>query len=70
MPTANAIRLKRRRARFKAGKIVLPVAVDEVELIEFLIEGGWLAPNQQDDRRALATASERFLNFCLERNAR
>ncbi|MGE4254818.1 MAG: hypothetical protein AB7E84_06345 [Xanthobacteraceae bacterium] len=62
MPTANAIRLKRRRARCKAGRVVLPVEADEIDLIEMLIDAGLLAPQDAEDRQTVAHAAARFLD--------
>ena len=53
--------MRRYRARRAAGKIVLPVEVDDVDLAERLIEAGFLPRRLADDRRALKDAAERYL---------
>jgi len=52
----SAARKQRCRGRQAAGKICLTVEVDEAALCVALVDSGFLRPEQQDDRAALAAA--------------
>lgn len=58
MATA-AERQKKYRERRGAGKIVVQVTVDAVDMAEELIAKGWLDPRDADDPRAIGRALER-----------
>jgi hypothetical protein len=51
-------RLRRRRA---SGRTVLPVEVDDVDLVEKLLVLELLAPDRTEDRGAIARATARLL---------
>jgi hypothetical protein len=53
-------RLRRRRA---AGRAVLLVEVDEVDLVEKLLALHLLAPDRTEDRGAIARATARLLTM-------
>lgn len=54
-------KMRRYRARRAAGKVVLSVEVDDVDLAERLVEAGFLSRGLADDRQALKEAAERYL---------
>lgn len=58
-----ADRQRRHRAREHEGRITLPVDVDEAALAVALVDAGFLAINDQDDRRKLATALSRVVKI-------
>ena len=57
-----ADRMKALRRRRKTGRVVLPVEVDEVSLIETLIETGRLSRKLADDRKAVADATAKLID--------
>jgi hypothetical protein len=57
----DADRLRRHRARQRAGRVVVSVEVDEVVVSEFLITASLLDATQADDRAALAKAVEKLI---------
>jgi hypothetical protein len=57
----SADKMRRYRARRAAGKVVLSVEVDDVDLAERLVEAGFLPRRLVDDREALRQAAERYL---------
>jgi hypothetical protein len=53
------------RARSKAGRCLLKLEIDEVELAVALVDAGLLDPSIADDRAALTEAAQRALvEFC------
>jgi hypothetical protein len=56
--SAAADRMRRHRARRKAGRLRLTVEVDDVATPERLVEAGYLARSQMDDPAAIARALE------------
>jgi len=56
----TAVRMRRHRERLAAGRVVLRVEVDEIELAEALIENRFLRPDWES-RRELERATERML---------
>jgi hypothetical protein len=58
-----AARQRRCRERARAGKIVLRVEVDHVNLEEQLIEAGLLRAEEADDRAALARCLEHVVKL-------
>lgn len=56
----TAERMRRHRSRMAAGRVILRVEVDEVELAEVLIENRFLRPNYSA-RRELEAATEKML---------
>ncbi|UVC17583.1 hypothetical protein [Mesorhizobium onobrychidis] len=54
-------KMRRYRARRAAGKVVLSVEVDDVDLAERWVEAGFLSRRLADDRQALKEAAERYL---------
>lgn len=52
--------MRRHRARLAAGRVILRVEVDEVELSEALIESGFLR-RDYSTRRELEAAAEKLL---------
>jgi hypothetical protein len=54
-------RVRKHRARRRAGKVSLSIEADEVALLEFLAQARLLDPLQDHDRDALARAVERLL---------
>jgi hypothetical protein len=61
MPSSSALRVARFRERQRAYRMVLTIELDEIEHVAVLIEARQLDPNRQDDREAIAKATERFL---------
>jgi hypothetical protein len=55
-------RQRLRRARQRAGRIPVTVEIDEVDWAEELIEAGFLAPHEAEDRKAIGDALSRFLD--------
>jgi hypothetical protein len=66
MQTANAIRVQRHYQRRKAGRVVLPIEVDEDLLAERLIEAGLLHWHEAEDREAITRATERIIKIFSE----
>jgi hypothetical protein len=62
----SAIYTRRYRERLRAGKMWLPIVVDEVPLVATLVDQGLLNPLQADHRAALAAATERVLKQLCE----
>ena len=57
------------RQRRKAGKVVLPIVVNEDDVAWMLIRAGILSPEDVDDRTAITAALERqieVLAWCEE----
>jgi hypothetical protein len=57
----RADRQRTYRRRASSGKIIVPVEIDEIEIDEVLIAGGFLDANAADDRRAIAVAIKRMI---------
>jgi hypothetical protein len=53
--------MRKSRERQAAGRLLLPIEVDEVELVEVLVAHGVLDPIMADDKAAIARAVERVL---------
>jgi len=64
--TANALRLRRFRAREAQGLAVLSIEVDFNALSAALQEAGFLREDQIDDRAAVAAAAGRVLRLVCE----
>jgi hypothetical protein len=64
----GAARVAAHYRRRKSGRIVLPVEVDEVGLVELLVEARLLSAGQQDDRRAVAAATSKLLGVITDEN--
>lgn len=54
--TSHADRTRRCRDRQKHGKIQLTVELDETEIVEALVQAGWLNALQADDPKSIAEA--------------
>lgn len=59
MSSADRVRAYRRRR--DAGRVVLPVEVNEVDTVEALIEAGRLLPHEAEDRGAVAVAISKLI---------
>ncbi len=57
----SSSRMRRHRARQRAGRLVLAVEVDEVGLVELLIETGRLSRDRSEDRKAITDATTKLL---------
>lgn len=66
MAAAAAKKMRRHRARRRAGRIVLSVEVDEVGSVEFLIAARLLSPGVEHGRAAIEEATEKFLKMMIE----
>ena len=58
-----ADRVRRHRERRAAGRVLLPIVVDEVELLETLAQARLLDPLIDHDRESLARGVERLLKL-------
>jgi hypothetical protein len=61
-----AERLRAHRRRLAAGRIVVPVEIDDVSTAESLILHGFLAREDQDDRAAIGRAIGALLAALVE----
>jgi len=59
MGRSAAERMKAHRQRQRAGQVVLPLTLDEVDTAQMLIAGGLLAPQDAEDREKVTAALER-----------
>ena len=67
--SAAADRMKAYRERQRRGQIVVPVAINDVEVCEALVAAGFLSANAKDDRQALARAIERLIEALAQSDA-
>jgi hypothetical protein len=63
--SSAAARQRARRSRQKQGQIPLTVIVDEVPWVIALLDGGFLAPAEQEDRHAISRALSQVLDLLL-----
>jgi hypothetical protein len=64
MATAAA-RMERYRARQRTGRIIVPVEIDDVIVIDALILAGLLAEDARDDRVAIGRAIEALISVTM-----
>lgn len=64
MTSAND-RMKKLRRRRADGKIVVPVTIAEVDVVEALIEAGFLKSEEAECRAALSDALSRFVHLAI-----
>ena len=60
-----AARQRLHRHREASGRIVLQIETDEAALCAALVGGGFIAPNDQDDRRKLEAGLSRLVEIVL-----
>ena len=58
----EAIRSMKRYQRRRAGLVVVPTEIDEIETIEFLIDTRFLQPCDRDDRNEVGKALGRLID--------
>jgi hypothetical protein len=68
MSGSAAYRKRVQRAREMAGRRIVPVTIDEVDVITFLIDTRLLEPCAADDRAAISSALSRFIQITIEAN--
>lgn len=62
---SRADRQRTYRRRAAAGKIVLHIEVDEVEIVEILVSHGFLDASAADDKRAVAASIQRMIAMLI-----
>ena len=67
----HADRQRNYRKRQTAGKIVLRIVIDEIEMAEILSKRGFLDTDDADDRQAVEAAIQRMIDALVaaERDA-
>lgn len=60
--SSAADRMRAMRSRQDAGLCVVQAPINEVNVVEMLIAGGYLAREDEDDQKKLGEACGRFLN--------
>ena len=65
----NAQRVARFRDRRRSGLAVLPVEVDQVNLVEALKVAGLLDPSKEEDREAIKAALTRAVEIFVMENS-
>ena len=60
-----AARQRLHRYRESNGRVVLAVEADEAALCAALIDGGFISPNDQDDRKRLEAGLSRLVEIIL-----
>lgn len=65
--SSAAARQRLHRSREANGRVVLAVEADEAALCAALIDGGFISPNDQDDRRRLEAGLSRLVEIILTR---
>jgi hypothetical protein len=64
--TANAVRLRRYRERRAAGRAMIQIEINWLDLTDLLVRSGLLEQWDADDRAAVEKATERLLEIAAK----